>query len=227
MSQKNQKCSRDVILVRCIEKADGGIFFLDEAHNLPRRVQKSLLRVVEDGKIGRIGETDSKEVDVRFVFASNEPPKSFGLEKDLLARLMVIEIPPLNERPADIPDIFDRLLNEAQLRAGVSLQLTRESVRASQYETLMLDGFEQDNVRGLIKIADAIATRAATGLQPEMAIDEIFDELYNTQYGSSRDAGFGDLKFTKQIEKADNTSSGKVSDIEAAYYKHGGNVAAI
>ncbi|MCP4605478.1 MAG: FHA domain-containing protein, partial [Proteobacteria bacterium] len=47
-----------------IEKADGGIFFLDEAHNLPRRVQKSLLRVVEDGKIGRIGETDSKEVDV-------------------------------------------------------------------------------------------------------------------------------------------------------------------
>ncbi|MCP4542678.1 MAG: hypothetical protein GY832_36610 [Chloroflexi bacterium] len=177
--------------------------------------------------VGRIGETDSKEVDVRFVFASNEPPKSFGLEKDLLARLMVIEIPPLKERPADIPGIFDRLLHEAQLQAGVSLQLTRESVRASQYETLMLDGFEEDNVRGLIKIADAIATRASTGLQPEIAIDEIFDELYNTQYGSSRDAGFGELKFTKEIEKADNKSSNKVSDIEATYYKHGENVAAI
>ncbi|MCP4601457.1 MAG: hypothetical protein GY847_13220 [Proteobacteria bacterium] len=38
---------------------------------------------------------------------------------------------------------------------------------------------------------------------------------------------FGELKFTKEIEKSDNTSSGKVSDIEAAYYKHGGNVAAV
>ncbi|MCP4605261.1 MAG: hypothetical protein GY847_32880, partial [Proteobacteria bacterium] len=58
-------------------------------------------------------------------------------------------------------------------------------------------------------------------------LDEAQLRAGNTQYGSSRDAGFGDLKFTKQIEKADNTSSGKVSDIEAAYYKHGGNVAAV
>jgi DNA-binding NtrC family response regulator len=201
---------------------------LDEAHNLPRRVQKSLLRVVEDGELSRIGETDSKRVDVRFVLASNEPPKSYGLVKDLLARLLVVEIPPLKERPADVPGIFNHALNQAELRIPVNLQLTGDSVRASQYEALMLDGFEEDNVRGLIKIADAIAARKAAGTQPETAIDEIFDERYGTSYGSSRDAGFGKMRrVTQEISISREIPAKSYKAVMDAYERCGGNAAAI
>ena len=57
-----------------IEKADGGTLLGDEVHNLPPRVQRGLLRLVEDGLFSRIGETTERPINVRFILASNAPP---------------------------------------------------------------------------------------------------------------------------------------------------------
>ena len=153
-----------------IERADGGILFLDEAHNLPRRLQKSLLRIIEDGVLVRIGETEEREVDIRFVLASNKKGKTNGLVKDLYNRLRVVDIPPLAQRRADIPELFTHLLDKAFDAQGISAPPAADLLRQAHYESLMLDGFEDANIRGLIGIADKIATRAATDASPAQAI---------------------------------------------------------
>ena len=156
-----------------IERANGGALFLDEAHVLPERVQKSLLRVVEDGKVARFGQTQEKEVDVRFVLATNEPAPTYGLAHDLLNRLMVVNVPALSERVADIPGIFDHLLKRAFEKAGLDSP-AEDMIDADHYEALMIDGFEKDNVRGLKDIADRIAAKINTGANPHEAVDQVF-----------------------------------------------------
>jgi transcriptional regulator with PAS, ATPase and Fis domain len=92
-----------------IEEADGGTLFLDEVADLSPRAQAKLLRVVQQQEIRRIGETFSRTVDVRFVSAANRDLRVEGEEgrfrQDLRYRLDVIRIriPPLKERPEDIP----------------------------------------------------------------------------------------------------------------------------
>ena len=76
------------------EKSDKKVLFLDDINNLPKRHQKSLLRVIEEGLVSRIGDTRQRKIEVRCLFAANEPPPRYGLEHDLLARLRVLEIPP-------------------------------------------------------------------------------------------------------------------------------------
>ncbi len=211
-----------------IEKADKGVLFLDEAHNLPKRVQKSLLRVIEDRELAHIGETQTTPVDVRFVFASNEPPPSFSLARDLLARLRVVTIPPLTDRPADIPSIFDHVLEKALERTGSPAGPVLSLLTASHYESLMLDGFKEDNVRGLIDIADRIATRIASGTEPSEAIFEIFSERYKTEYPSFEEAEYDEMgKATAEIRRPVDATEDIYMIVEDAYHNHGGNVSAI
>ena len=114
------------------------------------------------------------------------------------------------------------------MKISVSLQQTGSIVRASQYESLMMDGFEADNVRGLIKIADAIAVKVACGVQPEVAIDDIFSERYNTSYGLSRDARLGKSnRTTMEIDTVGAMAQTSREAVKAAYQKCGGNAAAI
>ncbi len=211
-----------------IEKADKGVLFLDEAHNLPKRVQKSLLRVIEDRELAHIGETQTTPVDVRFLFASNEPAPSFSLERDLLARLRVVAIPPLSERPADIPSIFDHVLTKALERTGSPAGPVLLLLTASHYESLMLDGFKEDNVRGLMDIADRIATRIASGTEPSEAIFEIFSERYKSEYPSFDRTPDGETgKVTEEIRRPASVTEDIYMIVEDAYRNHAGNVSAI
>jgi hypothetical protein len=92
----------------------------------------------------------------------------------------------------------------------------------------MLDGFEEDNVRGLIKIADTIAAKKAAGMQPETAIDEVFDERYSTSYGMSRDAGLGKMrKVTQEISISTEIPAKSYKAVAEAFERCGGNAAAI
>jgi len=162
-----------------IERASGGLFFVDEAHNLPESVQRTLLRIFEDGKFSRIGdETKSKKVDLRFVLASNAPAPTYGLAHDILARLRVVHIPPLSERLADIPSIFNHLLVTALKKQGLRLDILN-IFEADDYEILCLDSFEDKNVRDLIDITDRIATRIASGTPPEEAAIRVFDQRFS------------------------------------------------
>ncbi|HKM81224.1 MAG TPA: sigma 54-interacting transcriptional regulator [Candidatus Acidoferrum sp.] len=92
-----------------LELADQGTLFLDEIGDIPLELQPKLLRVLQDKEFERLGSTRTKKVDVRLVAATNRALEEMIVEKqfrlDLYYRLNVfpISIPPLRERPEDIP----------------------------------------------------------------------------------------------------------------------------
>src|SRR5216117_3222845 len=93
-----------------LEAANGGTMFLDELIEMPKPIQAKLLRVIQDGVVRRVGsETTDAVVNVRFIAATNRPVeeavRSGLLREDLYYRLRVvpIHVPPLRERPDDIP----------------------------------------------------------------------------------------------------------------------------
>ena len=90
------------------EAADGGTLFLDEIGNIPLEVQEKILRVVEYYSFERVGSSESIDVDVRIIAATNADVKTLAAEnlfkQDLLDRLSfeVLILPPLRERREDI-----------------------------------------------------------------------------------------------------------------------------
>jgi two-component system nitrogen regulation response regulator NtrX len=161
-----------------IEEAGVGVLFLDEVHNLPDRVQRSLLRVIEDGQTARIGETGLRPTNARFVLASNMPPPDHGLAHDLLARLRVAPVAPLKERIADIPSIFDQLLTQAAKSKSFAPDQVLPLLSADHYEAMCLDRFEAANVRGLTDLVDRLVSRVATGVTPARAVATLFAERF-------------------------------------------------
>jgi formate hydrogenlyase transcriptional activator len=92
-----------------VELADGGSLFLDEIGDIPLDLQPKLLRVLQEREFERLGSTRTKKVDVRVVAATHRDLEEMILDNqfrsDLYYRLNVfpISIPPLRERPEDIP----------------------------------------------------------------------------------------------------------------------------
>lgn len=92
-----------------LEEASGGTFFLDEVGDLSSVGQAKLLRVLQEGEIRRIGSNESVRVDVRIIAASRrnlaDLIEAGRFREDLLYRLNTVNIviPPLRERPEDIP----------------------------------------------------------------------------------------------------------------------------
>lgn len=90
------------------ERADGGTLFLDELATAPMMVQEKLLRVIEYGELERVGGSQSLQVNVRLVCATNADLPQMALDgtfrADLLDRLAfdVVRLPPLRERRSDI-----------------------------------------------------------------------------------------------------------------------------
>lgn len=106
-----------------IERADGGTLVLDHVEDLPSSVQPKLLRALEDERVQRLGETQERRVDVRFVATCRASLKgavaSGAFRDDLFHRLAVITLPlpPLRERADDIGPLAHAAL-AAERRAG-------------------------------------------------------------------------------------------------------------
>lgn len=104
------------------ELADGGTLFLDEIGEMPLEVQVKLLRVLEDGEIDRVGGTRPVPVDVRIVAATNADLLSAieagRFRSDLYYRLGVfpLVLPPLRERPDDIPRLARHFLEQYRVK---------------------------------------------------------------------------------------------------------------
>jgi DNA-binding NtrC family response regulator len=162
-----------------IEQSDKGILFLDEVHNLSEHVQRSLLRVIENRELSRVGrEADIRAVSVRFILSSNMSSPLFGLAHDLLARLRLVELPALHERFADIPTIFDYFLGAASRNHRLEKRVIDEIVEAldvDHYEMMCLDGFRVDNFRGVIDLSERIVSKVANGVSPVEAVDMVFE----------------------------------------------------
>jgi DNA-binding NtrC family response regulator len=110
------------------EVAEGGTIFLDEIGDMALATQTKILRVLQQGDIQRVGGTETIRVDVRIIAATNkeleEMVKAKTFREDLYYRLNVVRIkmPPLRDRPEDIPQIVDFCLQNLvkQRKARVS-----------------------------------------------------------------------------------------------------------
>lgn len=106
------------------ELADGGTLFLDEIGEIPLDLQSKLLRILQEGELERIGEEQTRKVDVRIIAATNRDLKAESeagsFRSDLYFRLSVfpIELPPLSHRAEDIPLLAQHLLASLARRVG-------------------------------------------------------------------------------------------------------------
>jgi len=147
------------------EEAEGGTLFLDEIGDMSLGMQSKLLRVLQDHQIRPVGGNQNRPIDVRIIAATNrdlkEDVQSGRFRKDLYYRLNVIpiEIPPLRERPDDIP-----LLAEAFLRkhgAGRNFSLSPPAIQRLQRASWEGNARELENV-----IERAIAFAKSERLEP-------------------------------------------------------------
>ena len=118
------------------ELAHEGTLLLDEIGDLPLDLQAKLLRVLEEGEIRRVGGRESKRVDVR-VLAATAKPLERAVERgefrsDLFYRLNVVQlhIPPLRERPDDVPALLTHFARQAAQRLGHPVSVTPSALAA-------------------------------------------------------------------------------------------------
>jgi transcriptional regulator with GAF, ATPase, and Fis domain len=106
------------------EQANGGTVFLDQVEDLPLALQPHLLRAVQEGEVRRVGESRYRTVNGRLVAAARidlgERVRAGAFREDLYYRLRVIPIvvPPLRQRPADIPLLAAHFLERVRARTG-------------------------------------------------------------------------------------------------------------
>ena len=122
------------------EEADGGTLFLDEIGELPLALQVKLLRVLEDEKIRRLGDTRDVKVDVRIITATHRDltaeTKAGRFREDLFYRLNVlpIHVPSLRERREDIPLLIEHFITRNNTRLGTNIRGMDTECRRLLYE---------------------------------------------------------------------------------------------
>ncbi|WP_303721345.1 sigma-54 dependent transcriptional regulator [Malonomonas rubra] len=142
-----------------LKAADGGTLFLDEIGNLPLNVQKTLLRFLQEQEFRRIGDTQSTQVDVRLISATNadltNDVEKGAFREDLFYRLNVINLhlPPLRERRTDIPLLAAHFIDLQNKKFNTSIKgLSAEAQRAaSEYSW-------PGNIRQLKNVIEACLT---------------------------------------------------------------------
>jgi DNA-binding NtrC family response regulator len=118
------------------EAAHGGTLFLDEVGDLPLTAQTHLLRVLQEREITRLGETRPRKIDVRILAATQhdlpDNVRQGRFRADLLYRLCVVQItlPPLRQRPTDIPLLVQEFVAEYSTMTRKSVQgVSREAMQ--------------------------------------------------------------------------------------------------
>lgn len=148
----------------CFEAADGGILFLDEIAEMPASLQPKLLRILEEGRVRRVGGEREVAFDVRVLAATNRDParamEEGDLREDLYYRLAVFEVrlPPLRDRPEDIPLLAHHFALGANERHGTSV----EGLRDEALELLAAYDWP-GNVRELRNVVERSAIVAGSG----------------------------------------------------------------
>jgi len=203
-----------------LELAHGGTIFLDEIAELPQESQAKILRVIEDQKFERLGGTETLEVDVRVIVATNKNLKKLVEEKkfreDLYYRLNVIaiSIPPLRERREDIPGLAKTFYESYRVNLNKKIpDLTPEMIKK-------LQGYRwPGNIRELKNYIERLVVfyqieneGSIEDVNPEVQTDdfrfppEIFDMQYKEATKTVSD------KFVKlYVEKTLRTNNAKLS----------------
>ena len=169
------------------EHADGGILFLDEIGDMGEEAQAKVLKAVEESRFQRVGGTETREVDVRIVAATNRDlssPQS-GFRQDLFFRLNVLSIhlPPLRERDGDVELLLSWFM------ADLAARLNRDQLTFSPETLAILKQYSwPGNVRELRNLVERllILSSGPTVKPSDLPL------LPGTQGSSSEDASFLD-----------------------------------
>jgi sigma-54 specific flagellar transcriptional regulator A len=159
------------------ERAHGGTLFLDEIGEMPLRLQAKLLRVLEEGRIERVGGECEVRVDVRLVTATNVPLEQAVLAKafrlDLYHRLEVLRVhmPPLRERPDDIPPLVEHFL------ASLNAKYQRHIRRLTPDALALLQAYTwPGNIRELRNVLERVYVETIGEVIGRKAFDEWVEE---------------------------------------------------
>ncbi|HVN49080.1 MAG TPA: sigma-54 dependent transcriptional regulator [Bacteroidota bacterium] len=157
------------------ELADGGTIFLDEIGELPSSIQSKLLRVLQTKDFERIGENVTRKVDVRVVSATNrnldEALKENVFREDLFYRLngVRIKLPPLRERPEDIPLLLQYFVHKFSGGRKIAI--------APDAETALREYRWSGNVREMENVVE----RATLLANESIELNHLPEEIKSTQ----------------------------------------------
>jgi DNA-binding NtrC family response regulator len=173
----------------CFRHADGGTLLLDEIGEVPTHLQVKLLTVLQRGEIRPIGSDADVRTDVRVMAATNrdlrEDVEQGRFREDLYYRLNVVELrlPPLRERPEDLPTLIGALLRQVRTRVG------RDDIQGLHADTLtaLLHHDWPGNVRELINVIER-AVLVSTG--PLLRPEDLPPEVRGGPGLARRDEGF-------------------------------------
>jgi len=154
--------------------ASGGTVFLDEIGEMPKDIQVKLLRVLQEGELRPVGSTRSIQVDVRVVAATNRSLnelKSALLREDLYYRIatVVLEVPPLRDRPEDILVLAQHFAARLSRRYGREISLSRAALE------LLLGYSFPGNVRELENVIESASAVSADN--PQVITEKDFKSL--------------------------------------------------
>jgi two-component system response regulator AtoC len=211
-----------------VEVADGGTLFLDEIGEMSPEIQSKLLRLLDSGTFYRVGATRKRRADFRLVAATNrdlrEEVKAGRFRKDLFFRVhgVRVVIPPLRERPEDVPLLVDyfsrglpspRPLSPAALRALAAYDWpgnVREMRFAIERAALLAEG-ETIEVEDLPpEILESGRVRSSSGVSPAAAPAETFDD--DGDDDATDEAGLDRERVVEALEKA-RWRRGKAAEI--------------
>jgi transcriptional regulator with PAS, ATPase and Fis domain len=211
-----------------IELGQGGTVFLDEIGDMPPGMQAKLLTVLEEKVIRRIGGEKWLPVDVRFVAATNKRPDTLvqgqSLREDLYYRLALnkLHIPPLRERPDDIPGLVDYALAEFNRQSEARCAFHADLV--ARLQTLPFPG----NVREVKNLVWQIASELG-GTESEIAWQMLPPDLLQTLESSGAPPALGtrvasvldhSLAETRQLRELCQRHQGDVTAIAKALGVH-------
>ena len=163
-----------------IPSAEGGSLFLDEIGDMPMALQAKLLRVLQEREVRPVGATQSLAVDVRVLSATHQDlearMKSGQFREDLYYRLNVVSlvIPPLSQRPEDIPLIAQHFLGSTAKRYG-------KDVRGFAPEALetLIGAPWPGNVRQLQNVVEQVVAMATSAIVPAAEVQSALQEKEN------------------------------------------------
>lgn len=149
------------------EEADGGTLFLDEIGELPMATQAKLLRVLQSGEFIRVGSSKVLKSDVRVIAATNvdllNAVSRGKFRADLYFRLnsVVIQMPALRERPADINLLFRKFASDFSAKYGMA------KVSLTEDAAILLKRYRwPGNIRQLKNIAEAVSALESSKIAP-------------------------------------------------------------
>jgi transcriptional regulator with PAS, ATPase and Fis domain len=163
-----------------LELAHGGTVLLDEIGEMPVELQAKLLRVLQDHQINRVGGVTPISATFTVVASTNRDLESLvavgGFRRDLLYRLDVIriEIPPLRERPEDIPLLVEHYWERKKREVGRMAILSREVLRALESYTW------PGNVRELLNVLERLIVTVA---KPVIELQDLPPYIRQAQSG--------------------------------------------